>query len=396
MLLRHIKRGITHTTSLAFTEGNCLKIPTFRCIDEEGKPLQGCEDYVNALSKETLHEMFKTMIQVREFDTIYYDLQRQGVISFYMQNSGEEGLQVGSAAALHDKDWVFPQYRELGVFLWRGFGIQQASHQLFGNSKDLGEGKQMPVHYGSKELHLQTVSSPLSTQMPQASGLGYGLRLREEPLIAVTYFGEGAASEGDAHAAFNFAATLKSQTLFICRNNKYAISTGLKDQFAGDGIAVRGVGYGMPALRCDGNDVFAMYNATKTARERILQNKEPVLLESMTYRRGHHSTSDDSTKYRKTEEIQYYLNVDNPIIRLEKFLKNMNWLEFTAEEYSAETRKYVLETKDAAANTKWANWRVMFTNVYDEPTANLEKQQSQLAEHLEIYGDMYDLDLHEE
>jgi 2-oxoisovalerate dehydrogenase E1 component alpha subunit len=136
------------------------------------------------------------------------------------------------------------------------------AHQLCGNYLDVGKGKQMPVHYGSKDLNICTVSSPLCTQLPQAAGAGYKYRINGENRIAVTYFGEGAASEGDFHPALNFAATLRCQTLFYCRNNMYAISTPIDDQYAGDGIAVRGVSYGMPTIRVDGNDVFAIYVAT--------------------------------------------------------------------------------------------------------------------------------------
>jgi 2-oxoisovalerate dehydrogenase E1 component alpha subunit len=293
----------TYTPVFAMTDPSSLKIPTFRVINEEGEPVPGASISSEIFTKDFLHKIYKKMVEVQEFDTLYYDLQRQGVISFYMQNSGEEGLQVASASALKPEDWIFPQYRELGVFFWRGFSIQQASHQLFSNCKDLGEGKQMPVHYGSRDLNMQTVRSPLATQIPQSVGLGYGLRLKKESSISVSYFGEGASSEGDAHAAMNFASTLQSQTLFIVRNNQFAISTNVKDQFGSDGVAVRGVAYGMYAGRVDGNDVFASHLATSNARNFILEQKRPVLLEFMTYRRGHHSTSDDASRYRNKDEL---------------------------------------------------------------------------------------------
>ena len=393
-MYKFLKRYSSYTNTLSFTEPNALAIPTFRVIDEEGAMVSKSSDYLSAFSKDLLLKFYTTMIKVQEFDTLYYDLQRQGVISFYMQNTGEEGLQVATAAALDTKDWIFPQYRELGVFFWRGFGVQQASHQLFGNSKDLGEGKQMPVHYGSKALNIQTISSPLGTQIPQATGLGYGLMLQNEPNISVCYFGDGAASEGDAHAALNFAATLKSQTLFICRNNKYAISTGLQDQFVSDGIAVRGVGYGIHALRVDGNDVLATYLAAQAARKLVLAGPQPVLIECMTYRRGHHSTSDDSTRYRSKQEIDHYEKVDNPIIRLEKFLKNMGWLDFNPIEFQKETRSKIIKCKDIAKAEKLPKWEVMFDHVYSELTPQLVQQKEELKKFLEIYGDQYELSKH--
>lgn len=134
-------------------------------------------------------------------------------------------LPVGSAAALSDEDMVFAQYREHGVLLWRGFGIQEAVDQCFSNVGDKGKGRQMPIHYGSRRLHFQTISSPLGTQIPQAVGAAYAFKVQQKDAVAICYFGEGAASEGDFHAALNFSATLDVPVLFFCRNNGYAIST---------------------------------------------------------------------------------------------------------------------------------------------------------------------------
>lgn len=393
-MYKFLCRSLAYTNTLAFTKPDALSIPTFRLIDDEGLPTSNSSAYLSEFTQEKLKKIYMTMIEVQEFDTLYYDLQRQGLISFYMQNSGEEGLQVAIASALNNSDWIFPQYRELGVFFWRGFSVQQASHQLFSNCKDLGEGKQMPVHYGSAELNIQTVSSPLSTQIPQASGLGYGLRLQKKPRISVCFFGEGAASEGDAHAAMNFAATLKSQTLFVCRNNKFAISTNEKDQFASDGIAVRGVGYGMHALRVDGNDVLATHIAAQESKKLILANQQPVLLECMTYRRGHHSTSDDASRYRSKSELTHYEKVNNPIIRLEKFLKYMNWLDFDPLQVQKETRSRIIKCKDIAKAEKLPNWELLFEGVYDEKTPQLVEQKEELKKFLEIYGDQYEMGKH--
>lgn len=393
-MLKFLHRSFAYTTTLSPTPGNALSIPTFRILNDEGVPDPSAVSYLSPITKELTQKMYRTMVEVQEFDTLYYDLQRQGVISFYMQNTGEEGLQVGSASALAMEDWIFPQYREFGVFLWRGFGIQQASHQLFSNCKDLGEGKQMPVHYGSKALNISTVRSPLATQIPQAAGLGYGLRLKKQPNISVAYYGDGAASEGDAHAALSFASTLHSQTLFIVRNNKYAISTSIKDQFASDGIAVRGVAYGIPAFKVDGNDAIATHIATLAAKKLILDTKQPALMECITYRRGHHSTSDDASRYRDKEELDYYSKVNNPIVRLEKFMRHMGWLDFDPVELQKETRENVIKCKEIAKNEKLPKWELMFDNVYDKMTPELEKQKEELKRFLEIYGDKYEINRH--
>ena len=176
-----------------------------------------------------------------------------------MQSAGEEGVVIGSAAGLKPQDVIFAQYREVGALLWRGFTVQQCADQCFSNISDLGKGRQMPVHYGTKELNFQTVSSPLTTQLPQAAGAAYALKLdKNNDAIAFCYFGEGAASEGDFHAALNFAATTQVPAVYFCRNNGYAISTPTKDQYRGDGIISRAAGYGMYAIRVDGNDAFAV------------------------------------------------------------------------------------------------------------------------------------------
>lgn len=386
-MLRAFSQKLTH--SLAFTAPDALSIPTFQVLDNEGD--LKAPEYAQGFDKALALRIHRNMCEVQEFDTVFYDLQRQGKISFYMQNSGEEGLQAGSAAALHHEDWVYPQYRELGLFFWRGYHFQQSANQLYGNVKDLGEGKQMPVHYGSRAAFIQTTSSPLATQVPQASGLGYALRLRKQKNICVAFYGDGAASEGDVHAAMNFAATRESQTLFFVRNNQYAISTPLVDQFRSDGIAVRGVGYGIPAIRVDGNDALAVYKATQAARDLILERPGPVLLEAMTYRGGHHSTSDDSSRYRPNEELSYWQQANHPIVRFEKFLKKQGWLDFDLGEFKKSIRQEVIKAKEAAEKEKFSGWRTLFEGVYDDIPWHLQAQQAELEAHIAKYPDKYDL-----
>lgn len=176
------------------------------------------------------------MSLVNEMDTVLYDIQRQGRISFYMTASGEEAIHVGTASALNMRDVIYAQYREVGVLMWRGFTVDDVMNQCFSTHLDKGKGRQMPVHYGSRALNFQTISSPLGTQIPQAAGAGYALRLSKSDAVCACYFGDGAASEGDFHAALNFAATTGAATVFICRNNGWAISTPTEEQYKGDGI----------------------------------------------------------------------------------------------------------------------------------------------------------------
>eukprot|EP00921_Rhytidocystis_pertsovi_P014966 GHVQ01023986.1.p1 GENE.GHVQ01023986.1~~GHVQ01023986.1.p1 ORF type:complete len:413 (+),score=44.68 GHVQ01023986.1:256-1494(+) len=291
-------------------------IPILRQLDYFGDLI---DQVTIPFSSDTAVQMMKLMGTVSVIDKVLYDCQRQGRISFYIANSGEEAAQIGTGAALHPNDVLFPQYRELGVLMWRGLTFDNILDQCFGNENDDGKGRQMPVHYCNRKLNIQAISSPLGTQISQAAGSGYAFR--EQNRCAVSYFGDGAASEGDFAVALNFAATLKCQTLFICRNNGFAISTPVREQYTGDGIAVRAIAYGMDCIRVDGNDIVAVYNATKMAREKIVTEHKPVLIELMTYRLGHHSTSDDSTRYREDEENAAFLYEGmNPIGRFKRYL----------------------------------------------------------------------------
>ncbi|KAJ2793510.1 hypothetical protein H4S07_007026, partial [Coemansia furcata] len=197
-------------------------IPTYQVMDTDGRVLDAANE--PQMSKDEARHIYKNMLILNAMDQILYEAQRQGRISFYMTSFGEEAL-IGSAAALDPKDHVFGQYREAGVLLQRGFTLEQFMNQCYSNEKDLGKGRQMPIHYGSKELHFQTISSPLATQIPQAAGAAYAMRREGNKQCAICYFGEGAASEGDFHAGLNMAATLGCPVIFYCRNNGYAIST---------------------------------------------------------------------------------------------------------------------------------------------------------------------------
>lgn len=348
--------------------------PAYRLIDLQGKPHpDGAEIKIE---KDHLLDMYRTMGRLQALDDILYNAQRQGRISFYMQSTGEEAIHVGSASALHPDDMVFAQYRETGVLLWRGFTVQQAADQCFSNSKDLGRGRQMPVHYGSKELRFQTISSPLTTQLPQAVGAAYAYKISKQDLISICYFGEGAASEGDFHAALNFAATLDVPMIFFCRNNGYAISTPTADQYRSDGIIGRAAAYGMHGIRVDGNDIFAVQEATKAARKLALEQNRPVLIEAMTYRRGHHSTSDDSTRYRSIAEIKHWQETSDPMVRVRYFMEDRGWWNEEMEQLMRDSERLeVLRALEKAEKRSKPPMEDLFNDVYRDKPAHLMKQE---------------------
>ena len=387
------------TTTLKFaapSEDGAM--PTYRILDQDGVIVDKARD-PPAVSDEELLKMYHDMLTVSIMDLIMFDAQRQGKVSFYMVSAGEEGIAVGSAAALNPRDPIFAQYRETGIFQYRGFKLSDFMNQLFANRLDPGLGRNMPVHYGSADLNIHTISSPLATQLPQASGAAYAIKQQnaqnpmDDPRIVVAYFGEGAASEGDFHAALNIAATRGCPVIFICRNNGYAISTPTLEQYRGDGIASRVIGYGIDTIRVDGNDILAVREVTAHARKLALQDGgKPVLIEAMSYRVSHHSTSDDSFAYRAKVEVEDWKRRDNPITRLRKWLEAKGlWDADKEKEARTRLRKEVLDAFKTAEREKKPALSHMMSDVYAEKTEEQEEQMRALKKVVDTYPNEYDV-----
>ncbi|KAF2130197.1 thiamine diphosphate-binding protein [Dothidotthia symphoricarpi CBS 119687] len=372
-------------------------ISTYRVMNQYGEILDK-EIGVDTTDEEAL-ALYKNMVKLSIMDLLMFEAQRQGRLSFYMVSAGEEGISIGSASALSPADVIFCQYRECGVYMQRGFTLDDFMNQLFANAKDNGLGRNMPVHYGSRELNIHTISSTLATQIPHAAGAAYALKLQNmqnpavEPRIAVCFFGEGAASEGDFHAALNIAATRQVPAIFICRNNGYAISTPTSDQYRGDGIASRGAGYGIATLRVDGNDIFAVRRAIKSARSLALQDGgRPLLIEMMAYRVGHHSTSDDSFAYRQRVEVEDWKRRDNPITRLRKYLElNHLWDDAKDKALRSALRKEVLSAFERAEKVGKPSLKNAFEGVWAEVTEEQRAHISELRDIIERYPEEYDV-----
>jgi 2-oxoisovalerate dehydrogenase E1 component alpha subunit len=367
--------------------GDALSIPTFKVLKQDGTLYQHAE--APKMDEASAVKIYQDLVFTRVLDERMVNAQRQGRIPFYLASLGEEAASIGSEAALEPQDMIFAQYREQGALRARGFTSEQFMDQCFSNERDLGKGRQMPIHYGSKELNYMTISSPLATQIPQAAGYAYGQKLAGNGAVTICYFGEGAASEGDFHAGLNMAAVLNCPTIFLCRNNGYAISTPSEEQFKGNGIASRGIGYGIHTIRVDGNDLLAVYAATKLAREYAIENEAPVLIEAMSYRLGAHSTSDDPTGYRSKEEEAKWAKLD-PILRFKHFITKKGWWDDAKEE-----SLYAKYREDILAEMKLAEKRAvptiehLITDVYDQPTDALKQQLSELKQHIRKYPSQY-------
>lgn len=384
---RNHLHGINATNEVSIIENGLIDIPMLQLLTEEGVETNTTQS--PKLSKKDALKIYKSMVFTRLLDERMVAAQRQGRISFYLACTGEEASIVASTAALSDNDMIMSQYREQGSLVHRGYTIDQFMNQMFSNHLDPNKGRQMPIHYGDKTLNFMTISSPLGTQIPQAAGYAYGQKMAGQPAVTICYFGEGAASEGDFHAGVNMAAVLKCPTIFFCRNNGYAISTPSQEQFAGDGIASRGIGYGVPTIRVDGNDVLAVYAATQTARKLALAQNTPVLIEAMTYRLAAHSTSDDPSGYRsKEEEAKWQLK--DPVLRFRRWLDAKGWFnEKAMNEYLEKSREDILASLKRAEKVPVNPLKDIIEDVYDTPPWHLKKQLKELEAHIAKYPQDY-------
>ncbi|CAN0877398.1 2-oxoisovalerate dehydrogenase subunit alpha 2, mitochondrial [Linum grandiflorum] len=384
---------VAYTSRMSFTsESPKERIPCYRVLDDNGQLIDSSN--FAGIDREIGTKMYTDMVKLQTMDTIFYEAQRQGRISFYVTTTGEEAINIASAAALKIDDFIVPQYREPGVLLWRGFTLQDFANQCFGNKFDGGKGRQMPVHYGSKQLNYFTVASTIASQLPHAVGAAYSLKMDGKDACTVSYFGDGGSSEGDFHAALNFAAVMEAPVIFICRNNGWAISTPASEQFRSDGIVVKGKAYGVRSIRVDGNDALAMYSAVRSAREMAITAQRPILIEAVTYRVGHHSTSDDSTKYRLLEEMEWWQMARNPLTLYRKWLESNGWWnsEFEAD-LRSNTRKELLNAIQVAERVKKPPVDDLFTDVYDTVPSNLCEQEKSLQQTVARYPQDYPADV---
>ena len=376
---------VVHTPD--FIDGHSVEIPILQILQQDGTLYQGAE--LPDIDQDKATKMYKALAFHRVLDERMVAAQRQGRVSFYMAALGEEAASVGGAAGLEDQDMIMAQYREQGALIYRGFSLENFMNQMFSNEKDLGKGRQMPIHYGCNELNYMTISSPLGTQIPQAAGYAYGQKIQGKEAVTICYFGEGAASEGDFHAGLNMAAVHRAPVIFFCRNNGYAISTPSDEQYKGNGIASRGVGYGIKTIRIDGNDILAVVKATQEARRYALAEQQPVLIEAMSYRLGAHSTSDDPSGYRTREEEEKW-QAHDPILRMKNWMLAQNWWDDAQETALFEKlREEVLAAVKVAEKIDKPPVEDLVTDVYDQVPEQLQKQLDELKIHIKKYPDAY-------
>ncbi len=258
------------------------------------------------LRDEDVRAMYRTMVLTRLLDERMWLLNRAGKIPFVVSCKGQEGSQIGAAFALDPtRDYVAPYYRDFGVVLHFGMSARDIMLSAYAKAEDPNSGgRQMPGHFSSRAHHILSGSSPVSTQIPHAVGMALAARMRGEKLVTYTSFGEGSSNQGDFHEAANFAGVHKLPVIFFCENNLYAISIPQDRQLGCAHVADRAIGYGMPGVLVDGNDVLAVYEAVSQAVLRGLNGDGPTLIEAVSYRINPHSSDDDDRSYRTREEVE--------------------------------------------------------------------------------------------
>jgi pyruvate dehydrogenase E1 component alpha subunit len=322
------------------------------------------------LKDDDLLALYSAMVTTRRVDREAVALQRQGQVGAYPPNLGQEAAQVGSAYALGELDWVFPAYRELGAAVVRGLPPSALVHPFRGTWH--GAHRAQEYRYALQCL-------PIATQTLHATGFALGAALDGATLAVLTYLGDGATSEGDAHEAMNLASVFDAPVIFFVQNNQYAISVPVGRQLRAASIAYRGIGYGMPGVLVDGNDVLACYAVCRRAVERARRGGGPTLIEAITYRLDGHSTADDVTRYRPPDEHELWVHRD-PIARMQLFLRSRDLLHDAAQaaiDAAAESAAQQLRADIWDAPTP--DPAEMFAHVYATPPPAYTAQVAQLA-----------------
>ncbi len=329
------------------------------------------------LTWDELRFLYRHMVETRLIDERLTALQRQGRIGFHVGCLGEEAAILGSAFALRQQDWIFPCYREFGAALMRGLPLQSFIDNMFGNDNDIVRGRQMPDHYTCRRAKWMSISSPVGTQITQGVGFAWAARLRREDLATLIYFGDGATSSNDFHSGMNFAGVFKTPSVLFCRNNGWAISVPTERQTASETFAQKGDAYGVPSVRVDGNDVFAVVFAVKQALARASSGAGATLIEAITYRMGGHSTSDDPNAYRGSDALTPWAERD-PLARLRRYLeRHGEWSDRQEEEVVRNLEERFRAAVAQAEKAPRPRLESMFEDVYERPTWNLEEQRAE-------------------
>ncbi|MBI3378125.1 MAG: pyruvate dehydrogenase (acetyl-transferring) E1 component subunit alpha [Nitrospirae bacterium] len=334
-------------------------------LDEKGN---ADESLMPSLSDEQIKKMYELLILSRTFDQRALNLQREGRLGTYASILGQEASQIGSAFALEKSDWIFPSFREMGVYITMDYPL----HMLFQYWSGDERGVKCP-----DDLNIFPVCVPVGTQLPHAVGAAMGVKYRGDKKTVACYFGDGGTSEGDFHEGMNFAGVFKLPVVFICQNNHWAISVPREKQTASKTLAQKAFAYGFEGIQVDGNDIFAVYKAASEAVRKAKDGNGPTFIECFTYRMSDHTTADDAARYRLKEEIDSWKPKD-PILRLKLFMEKKGLWN---NQYQTDVENKARETVDEAVKREEAiehpEPKDMFTFTYEKLT---QRQMRQIKE----------------
>jgi len=339
-------------------------------LDIDGVPVAP----VPGLDPDRLRRLYELMVLTRELDTEFVHLQRQGQLALYPSCRGQEGAQVGATAALRDRDWLFPQYRELGAFVTRGVDPAGVGAAWRGNRHG---GR------GFVERSCAPMSIPIGTHALHAVGAAMAAQRLGEDSVTVAFVGDGATSTGDVHEALNFAAVFEAPCVFLVQNNHWAISVPLTGQLRARSIAHKAIGYGMPGVRVDGNDVLACWAVMTEAAARARSGRGPTLIEAVTYRIGPHTTSDDPNRYRDPDEVAQWAARD-PVSRLRRYLERCRlWSTAADDQLAEDVRRARRSLRAAVVDVPDPPPGDLFDHVFADPPPDLRRQRRQLTDEWE-------------
>ncbi len=320
------------------------------------------------LTDEQALEMYWSMLLARRLDERMWILHRQHEVAFHISGIGHEAAQVGAAFALKKGyDWVHPYYRDHALVLALGMTPRDLMLALFGKEGEPSSGaRQMPSHFGYRPLKIVSGSSPVATQIPQASGIAFAIRYKGTDEVVLTCFGEGSTAEGDFHEGLNWAGIYKLPVIFLCQNNQYAISVPTDKQMAVKNVADRAVAYGMPGVIVDGNDVLESYRVINEAVARARRGDGPTLVEAKTYRPVPHSSDDDDRTYRPREEVEEWKRKD-PILRMQQYLLSIDLLDDAKiQAYEVRAKQIVDDATEFAKNAPFPKPEFALANVWGQ------------------------------
>ena len=339
-----------------------LKGKMFQILKPDGT-LQSGEKF--PLNDQETFTLYQKIIFIRLADQRALMLQRQGRFGTYAPIWGQEACQVGSAYALQKGDWVFPAFREIAATLMMGISLKNFYLYWMGNEM----GSRAP-----DGINVMPVSVPVGSQTLHAVGTAWAAKIKGDKIVTLVFFGDGATSEGDFHEAMNFAGVFKTPTIFFCQNNQFAISVPRSLQTASKTIAQKAIAYGFDGIQVDGNDLFAVFAATKEAVNKARSGGGPTLIEGVTYRFGPHTTADDPTKYRTEEEMEPWKPLD-PLVRLRLYLKGKGlWNEEIESKLTEEAQKEIDQAVKEAEAVPAPEVEEIFNYVFAEKTPPLKEQ----------------------